>query len=242
MWSNSKIKIYITFRFRSGGLFLFSFSKNFFYFKTPPSFSTTIIYFFRKSWKAYFITGLYFFTFYLYDDFKELNVKGLVRMAAERFVVYSTKVLPETHGLLGAIAKTSGSGHRVLIEEMLDMYIAKYPEKVTRAKAYMELMAGGFQQAVTFEPTEAAADPVPLVPEKVKKPKKEKPAAPPRAIIQTIRYKGSEAVHLYEPGSKNDTGCGLAGELDQDTIVTQDPSAVTCGKCRYCRKPVFMGY
>lgn len=151
--------------------------------------------------------------------------KGKRITDGKTLVVYSTKVSTETRALLDALAKSNGPefGQRELLEEMIPLYMAAKPENAKKAQVLLELL-GGVEQG------SAAAAPAIAV-EQVSQPK----------TIQTVRYQGgkNDKVHLYEPGSKNSTGCGLAGEIDEATILDQSPNAVTCGKCRYCRKAVF---
>jgi hypothetical protein len=153
------------------------------------------------------------------------------RIEGKTLTVYSTKVTTDFRVLLDALAKANGPefGQRELLEDMAKYYLAANPEKAEKARTYLQVL--GFSEdkineslAVKAETPEPQAD--------------EKQKAASRTVL-TVRYKDSPKVHLYEPHSKNSTGCGLAGTIDPDTIMEQSPDAVTCGKCRYCRKAVF---
>lgn len=147
--------------------------------------------------------------------------KGRRIAEGKTLVVYSTKVLPGTRALLDSLAKANGPefGQRELLEEMIPLYMAANPEKARKAQALLQLL-GHDEQATAAAPVEQLD--VTL-----------------SNTIKTVRYQGNPKIHLYEPGSKNSTGCGLAGTIDPATIADESPDAVTCGKCRYCRKAVF---
>ncbi|GKU79273.1 hypothetical protein [Paenibacillus sp. L3-i20] len=147
-------------------------------------------------------------------------------------VVYSTKVEQETRALLDALAKANGLdfGQRELLEEMIPLYMAANPEKARKAQAYIEWLGG------IDEEGQVAATPLIAVNSAAAE---KKVAASLPKTVQTVRYTGNPKIHLYEPGSKNSTGCGLAGTIDPESITDQEANAVTCGKCRYCRKSVF---
>jgi hypothetical protein len=162
--------------------------------------------------------------------------KGKRIAEGKTLVVYSTKLVPETRALLDALAKANGPefGQRELLEEMIPLYMAANPDKAQRAKALLELLGWGEHAAsiaaapviaVDFAAVEkrVAADLGVMLPK----------------TVQTVRYQGNPKIHLYEPDSKNSTGCGLAGTIDPESITDQEADAVTCGKCRYCRKSVF---
>ncbi|WP_336786539.1 hypothetical protein [Paenibacillus sp. MMO-177] len=170
--------------------------------------------------------------------------KGKRIAEGKTLVVYSTKVGSETRALLDALAKANGPefGQRELLEEMIPLYMAANPDKAAKAKALLELLGWGELSAsiaaapVVKQPESDIADGImrhfDATFDEVAN--KHKPTT-----VKTVRYQGNPKVHLYEPGSKNSTGCGLAGTIDPETIADQEPSAVTCGKCRYCRKTVF---
>jgi hypothetical protein len=194
----------------------------------PPA-GTALLYIFSSDCSSQ-ATSLYIFISLLYNDERHIETpegergkrmaKGKRIAEGKTLVVYSTKVLPGTRALLDALAKANGPefGQRELLEEMAQLYMAANPEKAQKAQALLQLL-GLDEQAVAAAP----------VVEEVPAPK----------TVKTVRYQDSDKVHLYEPGSKNSTGCGLAGTIDPATIADQSPDAVTCGKCRYCRKKVF---
>ncbi|WP_138751142.1 hypothetical protein [Paenibacillus sinopodophylli] len=161
--------------------------------------------------------------------------RGKRIVEGKTLVVYSTKVVPETRALMDALAKANGPefGQRELLEEMIPLYMAANPDKAQRAKALLELLGWG-EQAASITPVIAvdfaAVENRVAANLGVTLPK----------TVQTVRYQGNPKVHLYEPGSKNSTGCGLAGTIDPESITDQEADAVTCGKCRYCRKGVFV--
>lgn len=143
--------------------------------------------------------------------------------------VYSTKVQPELRELLDALAKANGPnfGQRELLEAMAQAYMAANPERAQKAQNILALLGKDEQGEVSAFVEEIQTPTKPVV-----------EAEPPK-VIQTVRYIGRPQTHIYEPGSKNSTGCGLAGQIDPDTIMEQAPDAVDCKKCRYCRKAVF---
>jgi hypothetical protein len=160
--------------------------------------------------------------------------KGKRIAEGKTLTVYSTKVTPEFRVLLDVLAKANGPdyGQRELLEEMAQLYMASNPEKAQKARTLLQLL-GHDEQAVAAAPVievDFAAKEAEVAQQiGVTLPK----------TVKTVRYQDSPKVHLYEPGSKNSTGCGLAGHIDPDTITDESPDAVTCGKCRYCRKAVF---
>lgn len=158
-------------------------------------------------------------------------VRGKRIVEGKKLVVYSTKVTPATRALLDALAKVNDCGQRELLEDMLQHYMAANPKKAKKAQAILELL-GQEEQSVAAAPVIEAN----FTTKTRKKPRLH--SAPPKTV-KTVRYHGSDKVHLYEPDRKNSTGCGLAGQIDPTTITEQSPDAVTCGKCRYCRKAVF---
>lgn len=163
--------------------------------------------------------------------------KGKRIAEGKTLTVYSTKVTSEFRVLLDVLAKANGPdfGQRELLEEMAQLYMMSNPEKAQKARTLLQLL-GHDEQA-------AAAAPVitgPFVVNRdVPDQELEQEEAAEKKTVKTVRYQDSPKVHLYEPGSKNSTGCGLAGHIDPDTIADESPDAVTCGKCRYCRKAVF---
>jgi hypothetical protein len=156
--------------------------------------------------------------------------RGKRLVAGEKVEVYSTKMLPIFKQTLGAQAMVLGpnKGQRELLEEMHSVYIAAYPDRAAKALELLSLVdPQAVEAARAYLGIASAAEPV--VVQEVEQPR----------LVQTVRYIGRPQVHLYEPGSKNGTGCGLAGAIDPDTIGEQSPDAVDCKKCRYCRKAVF---
>lgn len=158
--------------------------------------------------------------------------KGKRLAAGEKAEVYSTKVLPSFKLLLGAQVMALGpnAGQRQLLEEMHQAYAEKYPDRAGKAVEILSL--------VNPQAVEAARGYLGTIPE----PAADAPAAAeetPQRLVKTVRYIGRPQIHLYEPGSKNSTGCSLAGTIDPETIEDQSPDAVDCKKCRYCRKAVF---
>lgn len=159
--------------------------------------------------------------------------KGKRLVPGEKAEVYSTKVLPTFKLLMGAHAMALGptAGQRELLEEMHRVYVEMYPDRAGKALEIVGLLnpqaveaARGFLGIEGLvQEAEAAAEET-----------KEQPR-----LVQTVRYIGRPQVHLYEPGSKNGTGCSLAGTIDPETIGESGPDAVDCKKCRYCRKAVF---
>lgn len=168
--------------------------------------------------------------------------KGKRIAEGKTLVVYSTKVTPELRVRLDVLAKANGPdfGQRELLEEMAQLYMAAKPEIAQKAQALMQLLGHDVQAvaaAPAIEVDFAAAEQEVAQKLGVSGSVNWNESQP--KTVQTVRYQDSPKVHLYEPGSKNSTGCGLAGTIDPATIADESPDAVTCGKCRYCRKAVF---
>jgi len=164
--------------------------------------------------------------------------KGKRITDGKTLVVYSTKVGQETRALLDALAKANGPefGQRELLEEMIPLYMAANPEKAQKAQALLELLGWGDQAASVAVSQVIAVDFTTKEQEVVER---IGVTLPKSATVQTVKYTGKAQVHLYEPGSKNSTGCGLAGTINPESITDQEADAVDCKKCRYCRKAVF---
>jgi hypothetical protein len=168
-----------------------------------------------------------------YEGIEEHMAKGKRLAVGEKAEVYSTKVLPSFKLLLGAQVMALGptAGQRELLEEMHRVYVEKYPDRAGKA---LEILGLVNPQAAESARTYLGDTPVMTEVPPAAAAETEK-----QRLVRTVRYIGRPQVHLYELGSKNSTGCGLAGHIDPDTISEQTPDAVDCKKCRYCRKAVF---
>jgi hypothetical protein len=153
--------------------------------------------------------------------------KGIRLNDGQTLVVYSTKVSPETRALMDALARANGIGfgQRLLLEEMIGLYQAAHPDKAKKAQALLEIMGELGEAAAPVIEVDFAEIETRVMAQQLK-----------GKTVQTIRYAGRPQVHLAENGK---AACGLAGQVDPDSLQEDSPEAVDCKKCRYCRKAVF---
>lgn len=168
--------------------------------------------------------------------------KGRKLVTNDMLEVYSTKLLAETRQAMTDIVQIvkqqeEDYSQRRLIEDMLQLYAVANPDIIDRTNA---LRAALGRTPLEFaDDLAATAEELASALAIAQAAVKDTPPEPQLPKVKAVKYIGRPQLHLYEPGSKNSTGCGLSGTIDPETIEDVSPDAIDCKKCRYCRKAVF---